>query len=205
MLIVWLPDFSATLALLPIAPSDQLASRENMSELSGVISVTVMLPFDREEEWTKWLTSLRKCYQHTIRSLSFSSSSSSSSSSSDSLFSHGRNVDLEQDTHQSIKAILATGLPMPKSPSVQMEEMDLGQAGDTATQEREERGWWSLRFQQVFRELQRKDAPLFAPLEARTLGESNAAGYTQMSTIRTPGIGRRTGHDLGYAVRDTYS
>jgi hypothetical protein len=39
--------------------------------------------------------------------------------------------------------ILRRGLPLPKSPSAQMAE----QGADPTEQEREARGWWSLRFQ----------------------------------------------------------
>ena len=71
---------------------------------------------------------------------------------------HGPEVDLEVDTHQSVLSIMASGLPLPKSPSVQLEEVAHGESGNPRQQEREERGWWSLRFQQVLREMQRRDA-----------------------------------------------
>ncbi|EKM51245.1 uncharacterized protein PHACADRAFT_263285 [Phanerochaete carnosa HHB-10118-sp] len=66
--------------------------------------------------------------------------------------------------------ILHTGLPLPKSPSLQMRDnqrlgIDVnestgGKGGNDADREREERGWWTLRFQQVLREVQRRDPML---------------------------------------------
>jgi hypothetical protein len=100
---------------------------------------------------TNWLSMFRQCSQFTLRSLSFLSHSGGR-------LDHGPDVDLELDTHQSVLAIMASGLPLPKSPSVQLEEVVLGESGSARQQEREERGWWSLRFQQVLREMQRRDA-----------------------------------------------
>ncbi|KAI0337858.1 hypothetical protein BDW22DRAFT_1363638 [Trametopsis cervina] len=95
----------------------------------------------------------RRCHAYTLRSLSFPSHSGQ-------YLPHGAHLDLEQDTQRSVMAILSTGLPLPKSPSIQM--ADTGRAGtaDPSTdhdREREERGWWALRFQQVLREMQRQD------------------------------------------------
>lgn len=98
----------------------------------------------------KWVEAFSRCHQFTLRSLSFPSHSGA-------YLAHGTNVDLELDTRQSVMSILASGLPLPKSPSVQIEEISLGQVADVLQQEREERGWWSLRFQQVLREMQRQD------------------------------------------------
>jgi hypothetical protein len=104
---------------------------------------------------TNWLSVFRQCSQFTLRSLSFLSHSGRR-------LDHGSEVDLELDTHQSVLAIMASGLPLPKSPSVQLEEVVLGESSSARQQEREERGWWSLRFQQVLREMQRRDAlPVF--------------------------------------------
>jgi hypothetical protein len=65
--------------------------------------------------------------------------------------------------------ILNTGLPLPKSPSLQLNNNarltlarrvnSVGAGGDV-DKEREERGWWTLRFQQVLREMQRLDPVL---------------------------------------------
>jgi serine/arginine repetitive matrix protein 2 len=65
-------------------------------------------------------------------------------------------VDLETDTKNSVLAILASGLPFPKSPSIHIEEASQGKAANDQAMEREERGWWALRFQQIMREMQRQ-------------------------------------------------
>jgi hypothetical protein len=106
---------------------------------------------DSPKTKTSWLSMFRQCSQFTLRSLSFLTHSGGR-------LDHGPEVDLELDTHQSVVAIMASGLPLPKSPSVQLEDAAAGESGSTRQQEREERGWWSLRFQQVLREMQRRDA-----------------------------------------------
>ncbi|KAI0051283.1 hypothetical protein FA95DRAFT_309035 [Auriscalpium vulgare] len=100
---------------------------------------------------SKWMSAFRQCSQHTLRVLSFPSLSGKH-------HVRGPNVDWEEDSRQSVMSILASGLPLPKSPSVQIDEVVQGHAGDERQQEREERGWWSLRFQQVLREMLRNDA-----------------------------------------------
>lgn len=96
----------------------------------------------------RWLDAIRQCHEHTLRSLSFPSHSGH-------FLAHGPNLDLEHDTRQSVMSLLASGLPLPKSPSLQIEEVRERSADDPALREREERGWWALRYQQVLRELQR--------------------------------------------------
>ena len=106
------------------------------------------------------LEALRKCRQHTVRALSFPALQGDAMG------------DLEIDTRQSLAGILSAGLPLPKSPSIQQLEdgarahqprkaagAHLG-AGADADGEREERGWWTLRYQQVLRELQREEVPV---------------------------------------------
>lgn len=93
---------------------------------------------------------MQSCSNFTTRSLSFPSNS-------EKYLAHGPGADLETDTKNSVLSILASGLPLPKSPSIQIEEAILGDAPNGAQQEREERGWWTLRFQQVLREMQRRE------------------------------------------------
>jgi hypothetical protein len=83
--------------------------------------------------------------------------------SNSSYYLHGPNTDLALDTEQSILSILASGLPLPKSPSAQI-EVAAKHYEDDKQQEREERGWWSLRYQQVLRELQRQTLGTWATL-----------------------------------------
>jgi len=135
-----------------------------LADCPTVVQLSLSIPGDAALDATlpsfdkirsNWLSVFRQCSQFTLRSLSFLSHSGGR-------LNHGPEVDLEHDTHQSVLAIMASGLPLPKSPSVQLEEVALGESGSTREQEREERGWWSLRFQQVLREMQRCDAlPVF--------------------------------------------
>ncbi|KAG2136588.1 uncharacterized protein EDB93DRAFT_1330811 [Suillus bovinus] len=97
----------------------------------------------------EWLVPLRQCCQHALRSLS-----------SPSTKSHLAHASKESEISQSVLSILASGLPFPKSPSMQLYGVELGQAGDAEQQEREERGWWSLRFHEVLREIQGREVAL---------------------------------------------
>ena len=54
----------------------------------------------------------------------------------------------EDDTLRTLSSLVGSGLPLPKSPSGRL--LEIGpDPDDTLSQEREERGWWSLRFHQV--------------------------------------------------------
>jgi len=97
----------------------------------------------------EWLAPLRQCCQYALRSLS--------SPSAKSYLAHASK---ESEISQSVLSILASGLPFPKSPSMQLQGVELGQAGDAEQQEREERGWWSLRFHEVLREIQGREVAL---------------------------------------------
>ena len=94
-----------------------------------------------------WLLALRQCSQSTLRKLIFPGHQDTCS-------------DQLVDAHLAISSLIGSGLPMPRSPSGHLpqtggiEEEDGGFLGD----EREERGWWSLRYQQVFREFQRQES-----------------------------------------------
>jgi hypothetical protein len=85
----------------------------------------------------KWTAAFEKCFQHTLRSISFPGRGF-----------NRRQVDLD------VASILAAGLPLPKSPSQQLRAESNASEVDVVEQEREERGWWSLRFQQILREMQ---------------------------------------------------
>ena len=54
----------------------------------------------------------------------------------------------EDGTLRTLSSLVGSGLPLPKSPSGRLLEIGPN-ADDTLNQEREERGWWSLRFHQV--------------------------------------------------------
>jgi hypothetical protein len=100
----------------------------------------------------RWLNAIKQCHDHTLRSLSFPSHSGH-------FLAHGPSVDLEHDTQQSVMSLISSGLPLPKSPSLQIEELHkCDQVVEPTLHEREERGWWALRYQQVLREMQRHTA-----------------------------------------------
>lgn len=129
------------------------------------------------EDRANALNALRRCHAYTLCSLAFPSHAGT-------YLPHGPQVDLEADTQRSVMDILHTGLPLPKSPSLQMRDnlrldANKGLGGGKSTggvegkdaregrdaagdvdREREERGWWTLRFQQVLREVQRRDPML---------------------------------------------
>jgi serine/arginine repetitive matrix protein 2 len=120
-----------------------------ISSTSSVVSLNLQCAHDATAEHKEqWLKALRSCALYTLRSLSFPTHSGR-------YLAHGPSVDLEADTKHSVVAILASGLPFPKSPSIHIEEASQGQVLDDQALEREERGWWALRFQQVMREMQR--------------------------------------------------
>ena len=156
-----------------------------------VASVTLTIPpssssgkvFDSaslEDIAAKWLSAFQQCFQYTLRSLSFPSHSGK-------YLAQGPNVDLDVDSRQSVMAILASGLPLPKSPSIQIEETMLGIAGSIEQQEREERGWWSLRFQQVLKEIQRNELSFAgAPGSLASRSMSRAAPSRSLSSVSRP-------------------
>ncbi|KAH9163097.1 hypothetical protein EDB89DRAFT_588664 [Lactarius sanguifluus] len=90
-----------------------------------------------------WISAFQECAEHTLRALSFPTQSGK-------LVAPTPGVAWDNDAQTSVSAILASGLPLPKSPSTQLAE----KGTDPAQQEREARGWWALRFQQVLREMQ---------------------------------------------------
>ncbi|KAI0755830.1 Dbl homology domain-containing protein [Fomes fomentarius] len=118
-----------------------------VGEDTSVVSITLALPAVDGDAATRQelVAALRKCHRHTIRSLSFPSLPGTMME------------DVEIDTRQSLVGILSSGLPLPKSPSIQFDEAAKGERRDAIDGEREERGWWTLRFQQVLRELQREE------------------------------------------------
>ncbi|EPQ53295.1 hypothetical protein GLOTRDRAFT_131563 [Gloeophyllum trabeum ATCC 11539] len=161
-----LPDVGVTRILDVVNPTDdngnitldlltvdvkQLETGE-ISDDTSVLTLCLALPekqysIDRQK---RWLSSLRQSSRHTLRSFSFPSHSGK-------YLGHGSSVDLETDTRQAVLSILASGLPIPKSPSIQLQEFPSLQGVSLDNVEREGRGWWALRYQQIFREMQRMD------------------------------------------------
>ncbi|KAF8151716.1 hypothetical protein B0H34DRAFT_728735 [Crassisporium funariophilum] len=118
--------------------------------LKNVTLVTPLLPpgdCDKIEVMGPWLEAFRQCRRSTLQKLAFPA------------HQDGLGSDQILDTHLAVSSLVGSGLPMPRSPSGHFPEI-LGTNGKGfAGGEREERGWWSLRYQQVFRELQRQDQP----------------------------------------------
>ena len=94
-----------------------------------------------------WLLAFRQCSQSTLRRLTFPGYQDTCS-------------DQLVDAHLAISSLISSGLPMPRSPSGQFAQIGGGKEESSRFlgDEREERGWWSLRYQQVFREFQRQDS-----------------------------------------------
>ncbi len=90
-----------------------------------------------------WISAFQECAEHTLRALSFPTQSGK-------LVAPTPGLGWDNGAQTSVSAIPTSGLPLPKSPSTQLAE----QSADPAKQEREARGWWALRFQQVLREMQ---------------------------------------------------
>lgn len=115
------------------------------------VSEKVQVPVVRGDVRRAWVLAFRQCFRYTLHSIS--------------LPPHPRydpQLDLAIDTHQTIFSLLASGLPLPKSPSLQEADLQHGETVDSTREEREERGWWSVRFQQVFQKLQRQDMALLS-------------------------------------------
>lgn len=114
----------------------------------------VILPGDSEDSQIDssqamalepWLLALRQCSQSTLRKLIFPGHQDTCS-------------DQLIDAHLAISSLIGSGLPMPRSPSGHLPQNGAMEEGRFLGDEREERGWWSLRYQQVFREFQRQDS-----------------------------------------------
>lgn len=90
----------------------------------------------------RWSDAFSRCYVYTMRSLAFPASYDFRSRQSN----DGQPLAGAPD---SILSVLSSDRSLPKSPSAQLLDPDLG----PVDQERQERDWWSVRFQQVLEEL----------------------------------------------------
>ncbi|KAL0576636.1 Protein T2 [Marasmius crinis-equi] len=89
-----------------------------------------------------WTRGLRRSSKSTLAAMSNPSSNERQRGSVTAL-----NEALDDHSSRILDTIAASGLPPPKSPSMQLD----GVEGDSVKLEREERGWWSVRFQQVLK------------------------------------------------------
>ncbi|KAI5121536.1 hypothetical protein M0805_002596 [Coniferiporia weirii] len=143
-------DHLTTLHVLPM-DTEQLES--GVPSDASAMSLFVHIPKNmsagqkHQDARKRWWDAFEQCYLFTLRSLSFPAHSGR-------YLTHGPGFNAEQEvnTRQTVMSILASGLPLPRSPSVQIKEFD---EEDAAVKEREERGWWALRFQQILCEMQR--------------------------------------------------
>jgi len=146
------PGRTMVLDLIPLDVQDLSLSLH--SRAGNVVELPLQLPQQDDNHEQDWLIALQRSRDNTLHSLSFPPPSPED-------VLQGPVGDYEQDTYHCVKSILASGLPMPKSPSMQLDAVSDTQSdrdANTTEQEREERGWWSLRFHQVLREFQRQDA-----------------------------------------------
>ncbi|KAJ3504049.1 hypothetical protein NLJ89_g8144 [Agrocybe chaxingu] len=139
-------------------PSDFRTSSVRVVDLllppPGPTSAKGEADLTNNEVFQPWLLSLRQCCKATLRKLTFVGPSSKDGAIPGS--------DLALDTQSVLRSLVGSGLPIPRSPSGQFpdaEGLDFERHRGQG-EEREERGWWSLRYQQVFREFQRQDSLL---------------------------------------------
>ncbi|KLO11978.1 Dbl homology domain-containing protein [Schizopora paradoxa] len=102
------------------------------------------------ETFDLWWRAFQRCCLSSIRSLSMPLHSGTYLL--DGLSAEDNNT----SNQQTVMSLVASGLPIPKSPSLQLAEPQTTRS----LAEREERGWWSLRFHEVLRELQSREALL---------------------------------------------
>lgn len=106
-----------------------------------------------DDVFQPWFVALRQCCKNTLRKFTFLGSASQEY--------HSLGSDQSFDTQVVVTSLIESGLPIPRSPSGHLPEALDGPRSQTSVgDEREERGWWSLRYQQVFREFQRQDSVL---------------------------------------------
>jgi len=125
-----------------------------------------------------WLSAFQECAEYTLRALSFPTESGKLAAPTPGLAWETSN----NPQTSSVSPIVTSGLPLPKSPSTQIAE----QGGDPTEQEREARGWWGLRFQQVLREMQRGHGFTGALITVPLLPSTPAPGG-----VDTVAIGKR--------------
>ncbi|KAH6905274.1 hypothetical protein BKA70DRAFT_1293871 [Coprinopsis sp. MPI-PUGE-AT-0042] len=191
---------------MKIIPMPQIANDDTIAKNTVLASLTLGLlgdpSHDPDIHRKRCLTALERSAQHTSKVLAFSGCSTSLSGDDPSgvLANAVKSLPpgLTQDTWLTVSSLLASGLPMPKSPSGELPRLDSWSAGaldsrfgssaissnvsksavsrgisksraankdshrtskmDDAgkVMEREERGWWALRFQQVLGEMKRR-------------------------------------------------
>jgi hypothetical protein len=152
------------LFILDVIPLNHLQVENNdIDELQRTTLYVTPLPEEQHMKQSKpWAASFRRSMHNALRGIANPMATN--------LMDDVLPAFLE-DTFAKVESILTSGLPLPKSPSLQAEqgtfERDhrdrhrLHQATnlnlDSTKLEREERGWWTLRFHQVLREMGQQD------------------------------------------------
>lgn len=156
-------NFNVVLELLPTHP--QVLAKNIILKDATVISVCFALSLKTKTTSQQdlrtpqmWLSALRKCEQSTISAVT------APVQLGDFVVGDGWTC-AEDDLQHPSQAILTTGLPIPKSPSLQFVEANTGKDSEARQLEREERGWWFLRFRQVAQEMRRHDEKNFDQMD----------------------------------------
>ncbi|KAK0486581.1 hypothetical protein IW261DRAFT_1456219 [Armillaria novae-zelandiae] len=118
------------LQVLPVADLSILGSKsvDIVSSSAGIATIQVKTELNERE---RWIVALERCKNSTLRLMSIPL---------------GLEYDDDRLQRTVVDSLVASGLPLPKSPSLQF-------VGSEKRQEREERGWWSLRFREVMRDV----------------------------------------------------
>lgn len=107
---------------------------------------------DRREGRRTWLASFEKCCRATTLPMEYPLRFDLHQG----LASFGGMENFDADKYQ---RAIGTGVPPPQSPSMQVQAHSRRQRrrSDFRQSEREERGWWSFRFKEVYLEMQRNE------------------------------------------------
>ncbi len=110
----------------------------SLRDSSKVLPDTVPSVLDDARQ--QWNAAFSRCYVYTLRSLCFPTAYNSTN----------RPKEMRPKT---ILSVLASGQPLPRSPSLQLQDPHL----DPTNQEREERVWWAARFRRILEEVTLRD------------------------------------------------
>ncbi|KAF6742865.1 hypothetical protein DFP72DRAFT_935979 [Ephemerocybe angulata] len=139
------------LALIPIT-CDSVKS-DSLPRSASIADVVLALPDNLPEHQNQgddtvqrtldtWSTAFQRCSEDTMQLLSCPAPRKAVPS------------ERSKETWLAVSSLVSSGLPMPKSPSGQFPDLEYSRSGQEAREvEREERGWWSLRYQQVLGEM----------------------------------------------------
>lgn len=118
----------------------------------------------------KWLAALDRCFGYTLRSLTFPFAASDPSEGS------------QSSLGSSVMGLLASGMPLPKSPSLEVGAYGNKQK-DTQDGDPE---WWSQKFKDILREIERiQDTPVMLIGDAAlTMGRGLKRVHTTDRTRR---------------------